>query len=167
MFSPILLFKHFYILIILGGLANYFVFRKRMKVISTNQPELEAGFKQILKAFLFFGTLPWLILAVGVLLGKVEHIFSVFQPANLNPVVLLFHASVYVIYILTLKFLFMGNGAEFLKKHISLFQNPRGVKLEPSAIQIKIFAGILVVFGMAILLALWFVKIPVDEILPF
>lgn len=166
MFSPILLFKHFYIFIILGGFANYFSFRKRAKTLAHTHPDLTAGNQKILKAILIYGNLPWIFWGIGVLCGRIDSPVELFQPADLNPFVLLVHACILLIYFLLVKFVFFNNGAAFLEKHMPIFQHPRGKGISASAIQIKIFTGVMIFFGLTVLTALWFVEIPFEEI-PF
>lgn len=156
------IFKHFWIMFIVTTLINAVIYKFRFKQYYETNPELEDGYKKIIKAFMIYGNIPWIIMGLGMLVGSTSSIFDYFNPRGLNPFVLLFHIALIYIYIITIKYVYFNGGAEFLEKHPGLFERASwdGKKKYESATSIKIWLGLMLLGGILGMTAMWCVYIP-------
>ncbi|UTW62341.1 hypothetical protein KFE98_20440 [bacterium SCSIO 12741] len=142
-------------------LINLIGFKSRLKPYIEEKPEREAGYNQILKGFAFFGTLPWLVIGIGNLSGMTNSVFQYFQPRTLNPAVLAFHGTLLLIYILTIRWIFFKNGAEFMSQHPGIIRyqsfGKSGDLISPK--RIKTFFALSMGGGIIALGMMWTVDI--------
>jgi hypothetical protein len=96
-----IIFKQAWILLMAVTIANALTLKFRSKKYIAQNPALEEGYKKIFKGFIIFGNIPWIIVAFGNLTGLTNSIFDFFNPGALNPVVLIFHASIIVLWVLS------------------------------------------------------------------
>jgi hypothetical protein len=94
-------------------------------------PALEPGYRKLVRGWLIYGNVPWLIMGAGILSGSVPSTFHYFNPRN-GPFVTAFYVSVLALWILSFYWLFFRGGAEDLIAHPGLLnlpsQNPIWVK---------------------------------------
>ena len=113
--------------------ANAAIFRVRARKRIQEAPELEDGYRKIIKGFVIWGNIPWLVMGIGCTVGGVPTLFHYFRPRDGNPFVLAFFASVFLVWFLGTFWLFFRNGAEMLVRHPGLFnhdfRSPTMVKL--------------------------------------
>ena len=148
-----ILFLQTWVLFILVTVINAYIFKSRsQKYIATN-PELEEGYKKMFKGLLYYGNVPWIIIGIGNLAGLTNSTFEYLAPRQLNPIVLVFHLAVIVLWVLSLKWIYFQNGAEFLEQHPGL------LRPNQTARQIKIFFS-LSILGAVIAMILMWVKNP-------
>lgn len=67
----------------------------------------------------------------------------------MNPIVLLFHASIVAIWILSVRWIYFKDGAEFLERHPGLLRG------NPTAKSIKIFFPFMLIGGIAGMVMMW------------
>ena len=120
------------------------------------RPELAAGYRRLIRGYLFWSNLPWLVMGVGLEIGGLPSIFSYFRPRDGNPFVLAFFVVVVVLWILSFWWLFFARGAEFLVEHPGVFG---GLPRSPTAI--RIYCSLCLAGGIAGLFFIWFSDIPV------
>lgn len=137
--------------------------KTKFKGYTEIDPRLEEGYKKIIKAFSIYGNIPWVIMGLGMLLGSTQSIFDYFRPRDLNPFVLAFHASVIIIYIFTIRWLYFKDGAKFLEQHPGIFQKSGFFAQEEniSANKIKILFGLMLLGGILAMSSMWAIDIPV------
>ena len=155
-----ILFLQTWALFILITVINAYILKSRShKYIATN-PELKDGYKKMFNGLLFYGNVPWIIIGIGNLTGLTNSTFDYFAPRQLNPIVLLFHLAVVVLWLLSIKWIYFKNGAEFLEQHPGL--------LRPSqtARQIRIFFPMMLLGGIIGMILMW-VKNPSIPIFHF
>jgi hypothetical protein len=80
----------------------------------------------------------------------------------MNPMVLVFHFSIIIIWILLIRFIFLKNGAKFLENHPGLIRvNSFGnVNENPSENTIKLITIVGIIGGIIAMSMMWFVTIP-------
>lgn len=138
-------------LLALGGTAlQAYSLKRRVRSLIAEKPELEEGYEKIFKGYLFFGSLPWIVMGVGVLSGGAHGVFDFFRPGDGNPYVLAFHLVIIGIWTLSALWIFFGEDAEFLVRHPGLF-NWRF----KSPIAIKILLAISLAGGIAGMYLMW------------
>lgn len=118
------------ILVICG---NVWVLWRQAQPRIQASPELEAGYRRLVRELLIWANLPAVVLAVGILSGGLPSMSTVIaSPAPANPFALAVHAAICWSFALALFRLFNG-GAEFLATHPSWLTmqgtNPTYIKL--------------------------------------
>jgi hypothetical protein len=125
--------KWFWLFFIVVSFINAVIFQLRAKEQTRRRPELAEGYHKIIRGFITWGNLPWIIMGVGIMLGGVPGIFEYFRPADGNPYVIAFYGSVFFVWILGTYWIFIKKGAEMLVSHPGLFNrdfsSPTAVKL--------------------------------------
>jgi hypothetical protein len=116
--------KWFWAISILATFANVVGFRARVRPLLEANPELEEGFRSMMRAFLTWGNLPWVVMGIGCLWGGVPSVFHFFRPVDGNPYVLAFYASVVLVWVLGTNWLVFRGGAEIVVKYPGLFNIP-------------------------------------------
>lgn len=151
------IFKYIWIALILVTVMNIFLLRKRFQKYIDQNPEKETGYNLIIKNFAIYGLIPWIIVAIGCLSGQTASVFDYFEPAKMNPFVLLFHFSIIVIWILIIRFVYFRSGAEFLENHPGLIRvNAPGYTDDKiSKANIKIFTALALAGGIIAMILMW------------
>lgn len=157
-----IVFKFVWILFILVTLLNVFSLKKQLQVYIDEKPEREKGYNLIIKNFLIFGLTPWIIMGLGNLSGLTSSVFDYFRPADMKPIVLIFHASIIIIWLALIRFVFFNNGAAFLADHPGIIRfNTFGKTTDnPSESAIKFFVILAVLGGVFGMIMMWIVEIP-------
>ncbi|MGC4041583.1 MAG: hypothetical protein QM710_12575 [Flavobacterium sp.] len=156
------LLKYAWILLIAVTAFNVFQLKRRFKKHIEKAPEKEAGYNLIIRNYLIYGTIPWVIVAIGCLSGQTKTIFDYFEPAKLNPFVLLFHFSIVVIWILIIRFIYFKDGAGFLENYPGLIKinAPGHYDEKLSKNNIKIFTALALTGGIIAMILMWTNTIP-------
>lgn len=154
--------QYIWILFILVNFLNVYLLRKKTEKFIEESTEKENGYKIIFKNFLIYGSIPWIIIGIGNTFGFTESVFDYFQPSKMNPMVLLFHFSIIVIWILLIRFIFLKDGAKFLENHPGIIRvNSFGnVNDHPSENTIKLITIVGIIGGIIAISMMWFVAIP-------
>lgn len=125
---------------------------------------MKAGYDKYFRGWLIYGNIPWIIIGFGNLSGMTSHMFEYFNPKTLNPVVLLFHASIIVLWILAAYWIYLKDGAEFIERHPGLVVKQYPSKSRnPTARSVKIFFPIVIGCGVAALAMMWIVDVPTPK----
>lgn len=148
------IFNNFWIAFIIVTVANAFIFRFRSaKYIQVN-PDLAPGYQLLFRGFLIYGNIPWVIMGIGNLTGATKSFLSYLHPSGLNPMVLAFHGSIIVLWVLSVRWIYFRRGAEMLASHPGFFN--RGLLGEDStAKQIKWFFPVMLAGGILGLTMMW------------
>ncbi len=149
-----MLFKHTWVLFIVVTCANALIISKRSKPHIANNPDLEHGYKTIVKSIVIWGNIPWLIMGFGILLGHVPSVLHFFRPMDGNPFIIIWFASVFWIWILSSHWFFFKNGAEILMTHPGIFnqdfKSPMTLKLFWLLSLVGGIIGVIMIFVMDI-----------------
>jgi len=160
-----LLFRHAWILFIAATVGNALFIRHRSKDLIAEDPGLAEGYQQIFKAILFYGNMPWVIMAVGMLSGLTNNVFDYFRPRDMNPAVLAFHAAVIILWVLFTRWIYLKGGAAFLERHPGvLVKRGFGSVTYLTAKEIKMFVPLMLLGGIAGVLMMWLVNIPAPKL---
>ncbi len=109
--------KYFGIMCILVTFANGFFLKFRSKKYIAEAPELKEGYKKYFNGLILYGNIPWVIMTIGNISGITKYTFEYFNPGTMNPMVLTFHASIIFLWILSFRWIYFKNGAEFIENH--------------------------------------------------
>lgn len=138
--------KYFWIILILVTSINATVWSYKSKKHIEENPDLKESYKKLIRGFLIYGNIPWLIMGLFSLTGIIQNSFMILEPSNLNAGVIIWHLSVIIILALGTYWIFAKNGAQILEKHPGLFQNSFSRNNKTSAGMIK-FIWILGLIG--------------------
>ena len=116
-----LVIKYFWVLCIGVNIVNAAIWRHRGKVFSTRTPELKEGYASLSRGYAFWTSIPWIVMGVGIMMGKVPSLFHYFRPKDGNPFVIAWFVSIFVLWLIGFFWLFVRNGAKQLIKHPGLF----------------------------------------------
>lgn len=151
-----LLFKHIWMLFIVATVANGLALKHRAKKYIAEKPERRAGYEACVKGLMIYGNIPWLIVGIGNLSGWTDSIFDYFNPRAMNPVVLLLHACIVLLWILGLWWIYGSNGAEWIERHPGIFRKTSfSGNTEVTAKQIKRFFPVLILAGVTGMIIMW------------
>lgn len=156
-----LIFDQFWIFFIIVTIINGFIFKYRSKKYIVENPTLEKGYDNFFKGWLFYANIPWIIIGLGNLSGITNNITEYFYPRLMNPFVLAFHASIIVLYIILIRWIYFKKGAEFIEEHPGFLQRSsiRG-STNVTAKQIKIFLPLMLLGGVIAIITMWTREIP-------
>ena len=141
--------------------ANGFILKYRSKKYIAQNPELNEGYKNYFKGWMFYGNIPWVIMMLGNLSGITQNTFEYFNPKAMNPMVLVFHFSIIVLWVLGIRWIYFKSGAEFIEAHPGLIQKSNfSGNSNVTAKQIKIFFPLMIFGGIAGMVLMWVMDIP-------
>lgn len=151
-----LIFNHPWVLFITVTIANAFLLKYRSKKYISKNPELKEGYEKAFLGFLIYGNLPWVIMMVGDLSGLTHGIFEYFNPKALNPIVLALHLSIILLWVLSVRWIYFKNGAEFIETHPGLIQKSSlSGTSNVSAKQVKQFLPLMLLGGVIGMVMMW------------
>ncbi|OYT15639.1 MAG: hypothetical protein B7C24_11990 [Bacteroidetes bacterium 4572_77] len=142
-------------------IANGLILKYRSKKYIAQNPELEEGYDKYFKGWMIYGNIPWIIMMIGNLSGTTQNTFEYFNPKALNPMVLVFHFSIIILWILSARWIYFKNGAEFIENHPGLLQKSSfSGNTNVTAKQIKLFFPLLLLGGIVGMGMMWFMDFP-------
>lgn len=145
-------------------IANGFVLKYRFKKYIAQNPELEEGYDKFFKGWMFYANIPWVIMMIGNLSGITHNTFEYFNPKAMNPMVLLFHFSIIVLCILSVRWIYFKDGAEFIERHPGIFQKSSfSGNTNVTAKQVKLFFPLMLLGGIAGMIMMWVVGFPTAQ----
>ena len=123
-------------------------------------PALRSGYERLIRGWLIFGNLPWVVMGAGIVFGGVPTVFHYFNPRN-GPVVVTWYVTVVALWVVSVYWLFFQQGAEALVAHPGLLNLPSNRPAMVKAFFLLCLAG-----GIAGLLAMIVLDLPVDVPVP-
>ena len=142
-------FDYAWVLFILFTCIQAFRLKARSSNIVDEHPELQKGYDQLFKGYLFYLNIPWVIIAIGMLFGKVPSTYSFLRPRDGNPFVIAFHLAIVMLWVLGIWWVYFKGGAEFLVKYKGLFNR------EVTSSFIKFYLGACLLGGVLGMVFMW------------
>ncbi|WP_332922989.1 hypothetical protein [Persicobacter psychrovividus] len=159
-----IIFKHTWIMFIAVTFANGLILKYRSKKYIAQNPELEKGYDKYFKGLMIYGNIPWVIMMVGNLSGITQSTFEYFNPKAMNPMVLIFHLSIIMLWALGMRWIYFKNGAEFIETHPGLMQKSSfSGNTNVTAKQIKLLFPLMLLGGIAGMIMMWFMNFPTPQ----
>lgn len=109
--------RHFWIAFIAVTCINAWIYKKRSRYYIEKNPDLAEGYAKLIRGYLIWLNIPWVIMGLGLTVGGVPSMAHYFQPKDGNPFVLAWFASVFLLWILGTFWLFFKGGAKTLAKY--------------------------------------------------
>lgn len=145
-------------------IANGLILKYHSKKYILQNPELKEGYDKYFKGWIIFGNIPWVIMMIGNLSGITQNTFEYFIPKAMNPMVLLFHFSIIALWMLSVRWIYFKNGAEFIETHPGLFQKSSfSGNTNLTAKQVKLFFPLMLLGGIAGMIMMWVMDIPTPQ----
>ena len=156
------IFKYAWVLFVAGTLINVISLKKQSQSYIAEDPTLKEGYDKLIKGWLIYGNIPWLIMAIGDLTGITNGVWDYFNPKSMNPMVLLFHITVVILWIIGSNWIYFKGGADFIVKHPGLvqFHGPGINKYTSSPLAIKIFWALALLGGITGMVMMWMHSVP-------
>lgn len=157
-----LIFKHTWILLIAIMTINGLLLRYRAKQYIENDINLKDGYDKLFKGWMIWTNIPWIIMAIGDLTGLTNGIWDYSVPRLMNPIVILYHISIVLIWALGSRWIYFKGGADFLVKHPGLLRIHGLSKTKDitSILMIKIIWTLCLFGGIIWFIMTWFSRIP-------
>lgn len=154
-----ILLKNLWILLVVGTVGNALILKYRSNKYIQSNPELKEGYDKFFKGILFYGNIPWVIIGIGQLAGLTQDIFEYFEPRDMNPIVLVFHAAMVVLWILSVRWIYFKGGAEFMERHPGLLRKSAFTSDTVTAKQVKLFFPLMLAGGIVAMVMMWVVDL--------
>ena len=149
---------HLWLALLAMTLLSALSLRARAARLGQHHPELAPGLRALVLGQFVVLAIPWIVMGVGLELGKVPAIWHYLRLRDGNPYVLAFWASIVALWIAGIVWIFFLRGGEFLARHAAVF---RSAPTSPSGV--KLLYAICVGCGCVAIIVLCFVDVP----LPF
>jgi hypothetical protein len=143
-------FDYDWIFLILVTLINAFILKARSSKVVCKHPELRDGYNQVFIGYLVFLNIPWVVMAIGMLVGGVPSSFSYLRPREGNAFVIAFHVTIVILWLLSIWWVYFKGGAEFLVKYKGVIS--RDIQ---SPTTIKFYFGLALLGGIFGMIYMW------------
>jgi hypothetical protein len=120
--AVLLLFKHFWVAFILMTFVNGAIWWRRSSEYRERDPSLTESYRSLIRGFVTWTNIPWVVMGAGILSGGVPSIFHYFNPSYPSPFVAAFFGSIFLLWVAGTYWLFALGGAEQLVRHPGLVQ---------------------------------------------
>lgn len=96
--------------------------KSRSKIYIAKDPALKIGYKRIFNVHIVWNNIPFILMGIGIISGKVSSLLNYLRPSEGNPIVAIFFISMFINWIVSAVWIFFLGGAKFLVKHPGLFR---------------------------------------------
>jgi hypothetical protein len=142
--------KSFWLIAIVVTSINAYILKSRSQEAIARNPQLKEGYDKIFRGYLIYLNIPWVVMGIGILSGRVSGVFNYFNPRAGNPFVLAFHLSLVILWVLSVYWIYFRGGAEFLVKHPGL------MNIDPkSALSLKLIFALMLLGGIVAMILMW------------
>lgn len=152
-------FRHFWVMALGSTLLNAAIWWWNGRQYRASNPALAAGYRSLTRGFVVWGSLPWLVMGAGAVLGGTR-VFDYFDPSSGNPWILAWHASVVSIWALLAYWTFLRGGAELIARHPGLLMGGLGTSMATPAWAVKALVAICIGSGVVAMLMMFLVGFP-------
>src|SRR6266513_4801553 len=93
-----IMFRHAWLVFIAFTCINGAIWWRRGRTYIRANPALRSGYGRLIRGWLIFGNLPWLVMGVGIVFGRVPTVFHYFNPRN-GPIVVAWYVTVVALWV--------------------------------------------------------------------
>lgn len=136
-----LLFQHFWVAFIVVTCLNGAIWWKRSRSHREQDPTLTEGYRTLIRGFVTWGNIPWVVMGAGILFGGVPSVFAYFDPKSPNLFVTAWFGSLFLVWGAGTYWLFARGGAEMLARHPGIIQPELAVPSRLKVIWLLALAG--------------------------
>ena len=154
--TPFIIFARFFWLIsIIVNFLNVLRWWTVSKKVLVEHPELAGEYGRLMKGWLFWGNIPWVVMGVGCMFDGLI-VFDYFRPRDGNPFVMAWFCVIFVLWILGFRWIVLANGAEQLARCPGWTLHPQISK----PLHVKLLVCLGLTGGIAGTVLLFTLKIP-------
>jgi hypothetical protein len=148
--------KYFWVAAILMTCINVFMFKRRPIPDNENSPEASEDYDKLIRGYLFWMNLPWIVMGIGCTIGGVPTVFHYCRPRDSDPFVLAWWGSVLILHALGVYWMFFCKGAEKLAKYRMISYSSFGsVECMSSPSRIKLVFLLCLTGGIIAAITMW------------
>jgi hypothetical protein len=129
-------------------IANGLIWKSKSKKYIAEKPERKDGYDSLIKGFLIYGNIPWVIMGIGMLTGMTESMFEFFNPSQMNPIVIVFFLSIIFLWIIGSYWLYFSGGAEKLVDHPGMITQTEKGNEKFEIMKVKLVWGLGILGGI-------------------
>src|SRR6266850_4908288 len=135
--------RHFWLICLaISGYQYYMIGRGAASEMQAQGSDRDAEATRYKRLVIGASTLPWLVMGVGQLTGSTSSVWEYFRPQDMNPFVLAFVGSVFLLSIALLYWVFFMEGStKAVELKLMQAHGPFGSKPLPER-QVKLFAAV-------------------------
>jgi hypothetical protein len=109
--------KWLWAICIVMSFVNAAIVKSRVAPHIRANPDLEEGYRAIIKGMLIWTNVPFVVLGIRCIAGKIPSFFDIWRPRDGNPYIIAFYVSVALTWILGTNWIVFRGGAEMIVKH--------------------------------------------------
>jgi hypothetical protein len=161
--TPFAVMARYFWLIAIGVTGvGWLIFRKNARGYIKKNPQLREGYVALLRGYLIWMNLPWLVMGIGCTVGGVPCLWDYMRPKDGNPYVLAWFGSLFLVWALGTSWLFGKGGAEKLATHPGAIQLAYGWQAKDitNPMLIKALWLVMLAGGLAGCVGMWFMDVP-------
>lgn len=142
------LFNHFWIVIIIVTLINGLDWKSKSKKYIIENPERKESYNKLIKGWLIYANIPWVIMGFGMLTGITNDMRDFFNPSQMNLIVLVFFFSIIFLWLLGSYWIYLKGGAEMLVEHPGFIPKTKKENKKLEIIKVKLLWAMAIVSGI-------------------
>lgn len=142
------IFNHFWVMFIVVTIANGLIWKSKSKKYIAEKPERKDGYDSLIKGFLIYGNIPWVIIGIGMLTGMTKNMFEFFNPSQMNPIVIVFFLSIIFLWIIGSYWIYFNGGAEKLVDHPGMITQTEKGNEKFEVMKVKLVWGLGILGGI-------------------
>lgn len=113
----VILNRYFWVLALVVTALNGFIFHLRSRHYIQQNPALAPGYAVLVRGFVLYNSLPWIVMGIGILIGHVPQIWNFLYPRDGNLFIWAWWGSLWLLYLLGTYWILGRGGAEMLVTH--------------------------------------------------
>lgn len=153
-------FNHFWIVFIVVTVANGLIWKSKSKKYTSENPDLKDGYKSLIKGWLIYCNIPWIIMGIGMLTGMTKTIDEFFNPRQFNPIVTIFFLSILFLWIVGSYWIYVKGGAEKLVNHPGMITQTEKGNEKFEIMKVKLLWALGILGGIIGVTMMWNMNIP-------
>jgi uncharacterized membrane protein YedE/YeeE len=158
--------KYFWAIAILITCSNVLFFKGPSKSDIEEDPEASQDYNKLIRGYLFWMNLPWIVMGIGCTIGGVPTTFHYCRPRDGNSFVIAWWVIVFILYILDFYWIFFCKGAEKVVKYgmFSYYSFGKNGKISNPKM-VKLIHLLFPIVGLIVAIAMWTTDTPLPPFL--
>jgi len=142
-------FKYLWIFFLAMGLVNCFLGWRSLLTHIENNEVLKTKYRHLFIQYVIWTNLPWVVMGVGILLGKTQGVLDYLVPSSGNLTVVIWWGLFFLMNFILAGWIFFAGGAETLEKYPGL---PTVLSGSTAKIKVVVSVGFILLNTLAIII---------------